>query len=88
VLLYVLTNGGAGYDDVVYHFAEEVGISPVTADRYLRKMTSEAGPLMIVHIGKGSSKGLQIRPEYWETEAAATGETILPKGNNEESTQA
>ncbi len=84
VQFYVFTKRQAGYTDVVYRFAEEIGISPVTADRYLKKMTSDAGPLKIVRTGKGSSKGLQIRPEYWKREQAAADVTTLQSCETEQ----
>lgn len=54
-------------DAALHEFSEICGMSPVTARRYLKKLTSAAGPLVIEETQTGG-KLLRLRPEYWKLE--------------------
>jgi hypothetical protein len=58
---------GLRVDQAVHEVAEIVQISPVTARRYLKKMTSKAGPLMLGEGPRGHQR-LLLRESYWLTD--------------------
>jgi hypothetical protein len=51
-------------DEAIFGISEKIGISPITARRYLQKMTSADGPLRILE-SKGIGLYLSIREEFW-----------------------
>lgn len=59
-----LRPGGLTVDQALHEVAEIVQISPVTARRYLKKITSNAGPLMLGEGPRGHQR-LLIRESYW-----------------------
>ena len=60
----VLRPEGLTVDQALHEVAERVQISPVTARRYLKKMTSRAGPLDIGEGPRGHQR-LLLRESYW-----------------------
>ncbi|MEM3439421.1 MAG: hypothetical protein QXG32_00685 [Candidatus Bathyarchaeia archaeon] len=67
-----LRPGGLTVYDAINEVAEIVGISPVTARRYLAKLTSPAGPLKIGEGPRGHQLIL-LREEYWEQLGSGSG---------------
>lgn len=62
---------GVTVDEALHEGAERVQISPVTARRYLKKMTSEAGPLVVGEGPRGHQR-LLLRESYWLKQRPAT----------------
>ncbi|MGB9022616.1 MAG: HNH endonuclease signature motif containing protein [Candidatus Bathyarchaeia archaeon] len=74
----VLRPEGLTVDQALHEVPEIVQISPVTAGRYLKKMTSEAGPLVVGEGPRGHQR-LLLRESYWlkqrlETDLRVGGE--------------
>jgi len=61
---FALRPEGLTVDQALHEVPEKVQISPVTARRYLRKMTSNAGPLMLGEGPRGHQR-LLIRESFW-----------------------
>lgn len=59
-----LRETGLTVDQALHEVPEIVQISPVTARRYLKKMTSEAGPLQLGEGPRGHQR-LLLRESYW-----------------------
>jgi len=64
-----LRQSGLTLDQALHEVSEIVRISPVTARRYLKKMTSRAGPLVLGEGPRGHQR-LLLRESYWLKEAA------------------
>jgi hypothetical protein len=77
----VLRPRGLTVDEAVNEGAERVGISPVTARRYLKKMTSEAGPLVVGEGPRGHQR-LLLRESYW-LKSDGRDESREPKEDNQ-----
>jgi len=67
-------------DAALHEISEIVNLSPVTARRYLKKMTSLAGP-MVVEETRGGGRVIRLRPEYYEKQFQEQTESkkVLPK---------
>jgi len=59
-----LRHSGLTLDQALHEVAEIIQISPVTARRYLKKMTSRAGPLFLGEGPRGHQR-LLLRESYW-----------------------
>jgi len=75
----LLVEGSVSVDEALHAGAEKVGVSPLTARRYLKKLTSVEGPLIVVDCGPAGSQ-VRVKPEYWERLAPAkeSGGTLRP----------
>jgi hypothetical protein len=69
---------GLTYHDAVYEVSEMIGASPVSCRRYLDKMISKAGPLMLGK-GKAGRQPLLLRESFFDrqTQLARSGQTSL-----------
>jgi len=70
VLWKVGHDGFLTVDAALHEISEIVALSPVTARRYLKKMTSAAGPLIVEETPSGG-RLLKLRPEYWKLETTS-----------------
>ena len=65
---YVITRLLFTVNDAVFEVSEEISLSPITAQRYLKKLTSAKGPLVIGEGPRGHQR-LLLRKEFWEKKA-------------------
>jgi len=65
LLQKVFLDGAVDLREAIDGLAETIGASPVTTRRYLLKMTSRSGPLIVEETPSGG-RLIKIRPEYWE----------------------
>jgi len=62
---YVISRSLFTVNDATFEVSEEISLSPITAQRYLKKLTSAKGPLKIGEGPRGHQR-LLLREEYWE----------------------
>lgn len=60
----LLLNQAMSVKEAIYGGAEKLELSPITTRRYLQKMLSPQGPLMVSG-GKNEGYSVRIKNEYW-----------------------
>lgn len=76
ILAYIKTNGFITKEEALYSGAEVVGNSPTTTTRYLKKLTSAAGPLTEKKDATGTVVILFRRPPAHQTRTRANGAEV------------